>query len=327
MSPLSLRRGRREPLTINTATSPQSSWRARRRQSPEPSRRRQPPRVTSRWCLLGVPPSASRITNGCKCTRNTRSLTRMQSQAKSVREWVGGSQMSSMYARNGEESPHTWAPLLFIAPHSNPTVMCKQHIFCAHADGPRPRAGRSAVHITASFPVWNLLELLEKWGLDSPSTLAGSSATWQLGAPELWPSGVNTCGPSAYKAGRSVTWESVLSGFILWTVRSTNPKNHTVPAQTKFGTCGRSTQQGQTVRTIIRGPCREQPSLVRTADGPAPRPGRSAVQMNRTCLKWTDFGPHWRIADSPPTRPGRSAHPKTWHFSNKLLKGFLTDEF
>jgi hypothetical protein len=101
MSHLPLRRGRREPLTINTATSPQSSSRARRRQSPEPSRTRQPPRVTSRWRLLGVPPNASRITNGCKCTRNTQSLTWMQSQAKSVREWVGGSQLSSMYARNG----------------------------------------------------------------------------------------------------------------------------------------------------------------------------------------------------------------------------------
>ena len=112
MSPLPLRRGRREPLTINTAASPQSSWRARRRQSPEPSRRRQPPRVTSQRRLLGVPPSASRITKWCKCTRNPQSLTRMQSQAKSVREWVRGSQMSSMYARNGQESPHTWAPPL-----------------------------------------------------------------------------------------------------------------------------------------------------------------------------------------------------------------------
>jgi hypothetical protein len=34
MSPLPLRRGRREPLTIDTAAPPQSSWRARRRQHP-----------------------------------------------------------------------------------------------------------------------------------------------------------------------------------------------------------------------------------------------------------------------------------------------------
>jgi hypothetical protein len=60
--------------------------------------------------------------------------------------------MSSMYARNGQESPHTRAPLLFIVPHSNPTVMSKRHMFCAHADSPRPRAGRSAVHITTIFP-------------------------------------------------------------------------------------------------------------------------------------------------------------------------------
>jgi hypothetical protein len=61
--------------------------------------------------------------------------------------------MSSMYARNGQESPHTRAPLLFIVPHSNPTVMSKRHMFCAHVDGLRPRAGRSAKHITAIFPV------------------------------------------------------------------------------------------------------------------------------------------------------------------------------
>jgi hypothetical protein len=68
----------------------------------EPSRRRQPLRVTSRWCLPGVPPSASKDHNGCKCTRTSQSLTRMQSQATSVRVWVRWSQMSSMCARNGQ---------------------------------------------------------------------------------------------------------------------------------------------------------------------------------------------------------------------------------
>jgi hypothetical protein len=57
--------------------------------------------------------------------------------------------MSSMCARNGQESSLTRATLLFIVPQQNPTVMCKRQQFCAHADGPRPRAGRSAVHITA----------------------------------------------------------------------------------------------------------------------------------------------------------------------------------
>jgi hypothetical protein len=61
--------------------------------------------------------------------------------------------MSSMCARNGQEDPHTRAPLLFIVPLSNPTVMSKRHMFYAHADGPRPRAGRSAVRIMAIFPV------------------------------------------------------------------------------------------------------------------------------------------------------------------------------
>jgi hypothetical protein len=53
--------------------------------TPELSRRRQPPRVTSQRCLPGVPPSASKDHNGCKCARSSQSLTRMQSQATSVR--------------------------------------------------------------------------------------------------------------------------------------------------------------------------------------------------------------------------------------------------
>jgi hypothetical protein len=93
--------------------------------TPEPSRRRQPPRVTRRWRLPCVPPSASKDHNGCKCTRTSQSLTRMQSQATSERVWVRGSQMSSMYARNGQESHRTRAPLLFIAPNTKLAIMCK----------------------------------------------------------------------------------------------------------------------------------------------------------------------------------------------------------
>jgi hypothetical protein len=193
--------------------------------------------------------------------------------------------MSSMYARNGQETPHTRAPLLFIVPHSNPNVMSTKHMFCAHAYGPRPRAGRSTVHITTIFP-FEICQSCQKskvrtvrppWSdRPRPGNLEHQSSDQEES---------NTSGLSAYKARRSVTWESVLSGLILRTVHSTNPKNHTVPAQTEFGTCGRSAQQGRTVRTIIQGLCREQPSLVRTVDGPASRPRRSVVQMNRTYPK------------------------------------------
>jgi hypothetical protein len=92
--------------------------------TPDPSWRWQPPRVTSQRYLPGVPSSTSKDHNGCKCTRSSQSLTRMQSQATSMRVWVRGSQMSSMSARNGQESPHTWAPLLFIAPNTKLAVMC-----------------------------------------------------------------------------------------------------------------------------------------------------------------------------------------------------------
>jgi hypothetical protein len=90
----------------------------------EPSRRRQPPRVTSRWRFPGVSPSASTDHNECKCARVSQSLTRMRSQSTSVSVWVGGSKMSSMCARNGQESSHTRAPLLFIALNTYIVIMC-----------------------------------------------------------------------------------------------------------------------------------------------------------------------------------------------------------
>jgi hypothetical protein len=139
-----------------------------------------------------------------------------------------------MCARNGQESPHTRAPLLFIAHNSNPTVMCNLHISCAHADGPRPRAGRFAVHITAIFP-FEIYQSCQKsevrtvrqpWSdRPRPGNLEHQSSDQE----EL----AHADGPP-YKAGRSATWESVLSGLILPTVRSTNPKNHIVPAQTSL---------------------------------------------------------------------------------------------
>jgi hypothetical protein len=92
--------------------------------TPETSRRRQPPRVASRWRLPGVSPSASEDHNECKCTRVSQSLTRMRSQSTSVSVWVGGSQMSSMCARNGQEGSHTRAPLIFIALNTYIAVMC-----------------------------------------------------------------------------------------------------------------------------------------------------------------------------------------------------------
>jgi hypothetical protein len=112
--------------------------------------------------------------------------------------------------------------------------------------------------------------------------------------------------------------ETVLSGLVPRTVHSTNLKNHTVPVQTIFDTCGLSARHTRTVRTIIHGLTRNQPSLVRTADGPALRPGRSAVQRNKIAPKWSDFGPLWWIADGPPSRLGRSAHPRLCNFQKRF---------
>jgi hypothetical protein len=90
--------------------------------------------------------------------------------------------MSSMCARNGQEISHTRATLLFIVHHQIPTVMSKKHLFCAHTDGPRTRARWSAVYITTILGP-DRPRCQKKLGPDSPPTMAGPSATWQLEAP------------------------------------------------------------------------------------------------------------------------------------------------
>jgi hypothetical protein len=93
--------------------------------------------------------------------------------------------MSSMCVRNGQENPHTRAPILFIAHHSNPTVMCKQHTFSAHADGPRPRAGRSTVHITTIFSCLKSIRAIRKVRSGQFTHLGGTVrdlATWSTRA-------------------------------------------------------------------------------------------------------------------------------------------------
>jgi hypothetical protein len=52
-----------------------------------------------------------------------------------------------------------------------------------------------------------------------------------------------------------------------------------------FDTCGLSAHHSRTVHAKIQGLARNQPSLVMTADGPALRPGRSAVQWNNVAAE------------------------------------------
>jgi hypothetical protein len=91
-----------------------------------------------------------------------------------------------------------------------------------------------------------------------------------------------------------------------------------------FDTCGLSAQHSRTVRAIIQGLARNQPSLVMTADSPTLRPGRSAVQSNKVA-------PEVIRLRTPLVDGGRSAHKartvrasKTLQFSNLLLKERLT---
>jgi hypothetical protein len=199
--------------------------------TPEPSRRRQPPGVTSQRRLLGVPPSASKITNGCKCTRNTQSLTRMQSQAKSVREWVRGSPMSSMCARNGQERPHTRAPLLFIAHLSMLTVMCLKHTFYAHANGPRPTVGWSVVLVMDKIPVWNLSVLSEKVKSERFANHGRMVHDLAIKNTRALTKLIYTSGRSTLQGRIVCAWELVLFGLKPRIVCSSNAQKHTVPAQ------------------------------------------------------------------------------------------------
>jgi hypothetical protein len=120
--------------------------------------------------------------------------------------------------------------------------------------------------------------------------------------------------------------ETVLSGLVPRTVRSTNLQNHTVPVQTLFDTYGLSAQHSRMVRAIIQGLARNQPSLIMIADGSALRPRRSAVQRNKMASEVVRLR-------TPLVDRGRSAlkawtvrASKTLHFSNSLLKEFLTQE-
>jgi hypothetical protein len=152
--------------------------------TPESSRRRKPPRVTSRWCLPGLPPSASKDHNECKCTRVSQSLTKMWSQSSSVSVWVEGSQMSSTCPRNGQERLHTRATLVFIAPQH----ICSRYVQLAQIMRTRgwsaPYGRTVHVPVTAISTVWNLLELSEKSRSDGPPTRPGRSGTWHTWVTE-----------------------------------------------------------------------------------------------------------------------------------------------
>jgi hypothetical protein len=93
-----------------------------------------------------------------------------------------------------------------------------------------------------------------------------------------------------------------------------------------FDTCGLAALHSRTVRTIIQGLARRQPSLVMTVDGPALRPGRSAVQWNKVASEVVRLR-------TPLVDRGRSAlkvrtvrASKTSQISNLLLKELLTHE-
>jgi hypothetical protein len=74
------------------------------------------------------------------------------------------------------ELPHT-STTFYYSPQTQLAVMGKLSSFFTLVDGPRPRAGRSALSVAATFHLKSVSELLEEQCADGPPTLAGWSVT------------------------------------------------------------------------------------------------------------------------------------------------------
>jgi hypothetical protein len=70
-----------------------------------------------------------------------------------VSERVGGLQMCSMYAKNGQNKCHTRAPLLFIPLQPILVIMSKLPTFCEHMDDPCPLVIWYVVQVTTSISI------------------------------------------------------------------------------------------------------------------------------------------------------------------------------
>jgi hypothetical protein len=90
-----------------------------------------------------------------------------------------------------------------------------------------------------------------------------------------------------------------------------------------FDTCGPSAQHSRTVRAIIQGLARNQPSLVMTADGPTLRPGRSAVQRNKVAPEVVRLRTLLVDRGQSALKAQMVRASKTLQFSSSLLKEFF----
>jgi hypothetical protein len=108
--------------------------------------------------------------------------------------------MSSMCARNGQESSLTRATLLFIAPHLKPTVMCKggksAHTRTVRALGP----DGPPYNITAIMTVETCRSCLKRWVRTVRPSRPDRPRPGKFKHPSLGSNGVNTRGPSGYKS-------------------------------------------------------------------------------------------------------------------------------
>jgi hypothetical protein len=134
---------------------------------------------------------------------------------------------------------------------------------CSSFSGSNTR-GVTAVQVTDIIPFWNLSVLSKKFRpgrFASLGRIVWDLLTWNTRALTI----LNNMGGLSANHGRTVhVWDQVLSEQKPRTFHSTRAQKHTVPAQIHFGTRGRSTNLGRTVRVGTQRQVRQHTPLARS---------------------------------------------------------------
>jgi hypothetical protein len=134
-----------------------------------PSRRRQPPRVTSQWRLLDVHPSALNSHIWCDTLGSLdHSLECNLKQSTWVR--VFGKLRCAQYMLGMAKRASTHEPLVFIPFETLLAVMGNFPLSAHSVDGPHSRTRRYTIQVKTSFPIRNLSDLSKKANADGPPT-------------------------------------------------------------------------------------------------------------------------------------------------------------
>jgi hypothetical protein len=189
----------------------------------KPSRRRQPPRVTSQWCLLGIPLVPQWSTSLMQCTKH--SLTHKNAITKQwwVRdEWMRAQGCSSVFLKC-QESSHAVKGWVYIAYQHKLAVWRSWWVFCDIC-GPSASYRRTVRQLpqrsTIAKTAWSELPLqpnrtVRHTGPDSPvgqnflSQMLETNRTVRCKQPDSL--GVPDCLVQAWSVGNLVMCTSFLS--------------------------------------------------------------------------------------------------------------------